>query len=321
MNRQVAFVHTDNAQLLPALVAVHALRSRGGGSDGAFDIQLLRLEGSELDARRDGRRVGIGGEAVWDHTHGSSFQYLRRRPPELMNYQGRALIIDPDVYALGSILPLFERDMQGKAVHCRYIEQGFAGDGRAYFGSGVMLLDCAKLRHWRWFEDLDAIFEGRLDLWDTVRLRNEPRESIGELGEIWNSLDVLNSETRLIHFTLLSTQPWATGLVLANERYDPTLPMPEPTWWQRRLDITPQRRCVPHPDPTQERIFFDLLAECLDGGLLAKAYVRSEIAARRMRRDAFDVLTRGGYRGATIKGASLQEEFAIELDVAPRSDR
>ena len=35
-------------------------------------------------------------------------------PPELMGYQGRAVVIDPDIFAIGDIWELLTRDMQGK---------------------------------------------------------------------------------------------------------------------------------------------------------------------------------------------------------------
>ena len=116
VDRPVVFVHTDNSQLLPALVSIHSLRTRGGGNEG-FDVRLLRLEGSPLDARSDGRRFSYAHhEMTWDHTRAWSFHYLRRSVPDSMGYRGRALVIDPDIFAVGSILPLLKSDMEGKAI-------------------------------------------------------------------------------------------------------------------------------------------------------------------------------------------------------------
>jgi hypothetical protein len=315
MNRRVAFVHTNDAHLLPALVAIHSLRTRGGGAEG-FETGLLRIEGSELDARRDGMPYGLNGEATWDHKRAPAFHYLRRRPPELMGYEGRAVVVDPDVFAVRTVVPLFERDMEGKAVCCRYLPDGYLDDGAATYSTGVMLLDCAKLQHWRWNEEIDALFAGKLDYWDMLALRNEPPENIGELGEVWNSMDKLNDETGLIHFNRLSTQPWSAGLPLDHERYDPSAPIPTPSWWQRLLGITPQRHRSVHPDPAQERLFFELLAECLAGGLISEAFLRTEIRSGHIRRDAFDVLARVGYRPANTPGSLLLEEFELEPKIA-----
>ncbi len=239
-SRHVVYVHTHRSQLLPALVAIHSLRSRGGGAN-ALDVRLLQQLGTELDARRDGQRYRARGDAVWDHRHPSTSHYLRRWVPELVGFRGRALVVDPDVFAVGSILPLFELDMGGKAVLCQYRPNGYADDGRPTHLTGVMLLDCAKLTHWRWHDEVVDLFAGRLDYWDMLQLVSEPKENVGELEDRWNSLDTLTAETRLLHFTRLSTQPWAAGLALPDDHYDPTAPIPEPSWWQRLLGIRPRR--------------------------------------------------------------------------------
>ena len=310
MARHIVFVHTDRPQLLPALVAIHSLRSRGGG-EGVFDVRLLQQHRTELDERRDGQPYRARGDAVWDHAHPSSFHYLRRWVPELVGYRGRALVIDPDVFAVGSILPLLESDMGGKALLCRYHPNGYADDGRPIHSTGVMLLDCAKLTHWRWHDEIADLFAGRLDYWDMLQLANEPKENIGDLDERWNAMDTLTAETRLLHFTRLSTQPWATGLPLPHDRYDPTAPIPEASWWQRWLGIRPQRRCRPHPDAAQEKLFLDLLAECLEHGLLSEAFVRAELRAGHLRRDIFQMLGQSGYRLGRATGQRLLDELGI----------
>jgi hypothetical protein len=38
-----------------------------------------------------------------------------------MDYKGRALIIDPDVFAEKSVVPLLETDMSGKSILFRFM--------------------------------------------------------------------------------------------------------------------------------------------------------------------------------------------------------
>ena len=73
-----------------------------------------------------------------------------------MGYEGRAVLTDPDIFALADINLLLERDMGGAAVLARRMP----ADSRRplHYASSVMLLDCARLTHWRWEEDFEQTF-------------------------------------------------------------------------------------------------------------------------------------------------------------------
>jgi hypothetical protein len=49
---------------------------------------------------------------------------------------------------------------------------------------------------------------------------------------------------------------------------------------------------VPHPDPNQERLFFGLLRECVDKGIVTEDLLREEMRRNHVRHDAFEVLER-----------------------------
>ena len=51
---------------------------------------------------------------IWRNDDLQSFTPLRFLPPQLMGYQGRAVVIDPDIFATGDIWELLSRDMAGK---------------------------------------------------------------------------------------------------------------------------------------------------------------------------------------------------------------
>src|SRR3546814_16815851 len=85
-----------------------------------------------------------------------------------------------------------------------------------------MLLDCAKLTHWRWDEEIDKMFAGELDYGPWIGLLNEKHETIGDLDETWNSFDKLTLETRLPHQTERRTQPWKTGITTAHDYHTQT---------------------------------------------------------------------------------------------------
>ena len=66
------------------------------------------------------------------HTRPFCTKPVRFAPPELMNYQGRSLVVDPDVFCVSNVNELLSRDMQGKALlarHAEGLDHRFAGTG------------------------------------------------------------------------------------------------------------------------------------------------------------------------------------------------
>lgn len=289
------FVHTNHRQYVGALVSEYSMRRNSRYPD-AFDVQILDARDHAFLREREGQTFLRNGRRVtWRFEDLQSFTPLRFMPPERMGYQGRALVVDPDVFAVGDVYELLTRDMQGKALLCRMRSKskGEAG-GKA---SSVMLLDCARLRHWRCEQDFAELFEGKRDYQDWICLQLEPDDSIGLFEDEWNDFDRLTPATRLIHNTKRQTQPWKTGLPLEFEPSPRPVRANAPSTWLRPVkrllgrDGRP-RRYAPHPDPRQEQLFFGLLRECLEQGIVSEAMVREEMALGHVRPDALEVLKR-----------------------------
>ena len=284
-------IHTGDAQLLAAKVAAHALTSRSRRPD-AFDVRVLRFEETPQLYRRDGARfVWWEGDppSVFRRRDLQAFAPLRRLVPALLGFAGRALVLDPDVFAIGDVHELLTRDMDGKAILCR--RQPRTRHGRPLHSSAVMLLDCEKLGHWDWERDVDAIFRCALPLGAWLALLDESPERIGLLEDEWNDFDTLTGRTKLLHNTEILTQPWKTGLPADFHEHAPRWPVPMEAlrrFVARRRNPPPSYR--PHPDPRQERVFFGLLKECLDQGTITRAELRRAIRKRRLRKDAFALL-------------------------------
>jgi len=210
MARPTVFVHTNDKQMIGAKVAVHALR-RATRNGEAWDVRIIATNDFPFLAGHQGQSyLREGKQALWQNDDLQSFTPLRFAVPKLMGYQGRAVVIDPDVFAVGDIWELLCRDMGGKAIFCKQMP----ADGRKplHYASSVMLLDCARLRHWdaeRMFGDL---FAGTRDYGRWMWLLDEPPGSIGLLEEEWNHFDTLTQRTKLLHNTHRRTQPWKTGL-------------------------------------------------------------------------------------------------------------
>ena len=153
-----------------------------------------------------------------------------------------------------------------------------------------MLLDCGKLPHWRFEEDIAALWDHRLDYLDWINLKRESLETIGLLEPEWNDFDHLSPATKLLHNTKRRTQPWKTGLPI------------DFTFKERgllNLALPIVRKLAPnytrHPDPRQEGYFYALLADAIDTGAVTREQVRKEVDLGHVRPDSEALTER--YRG------------------------
>lgn len=296
MSKPVVFIHTNEQQMLGAIVSAHSFRRQSQHPE-RFEIRILRLEETPHLQRREGQQyLRMGKIATWHNDDLQSFSPLRMMVPQLMGYQGRALVTDPDVFSVGAdVLELLESDMGGKAVICRNLPAEHGG-GAGKWATSVMLLDCAKLTAWRWDEQIDAMFASRLDYKRWIQLADEPQHTIGELPEVWNSFDKLEADTRLLHMTERLTQPWKTGLPVDFNMNIQGLGGRMRRWLRERGLVGAGRRYQPHPDPRQEAFFFHLLKECLDSGEVTVPYLQQAIRNHDLRPDAFERLAKLGDR-------------------------
>ena len=289
------FIHTNHKQWVGALVGEYALR-RNSRNNEKFEIRIIHNRDHPFLQRREGDLFTRSGEKrAWLNNDLQSFTPLRFMPPELMGYQGRAVVIDPDVFAVGDVWELLSRDMEGKALMCRP-RSGSKGK-QGCLATSVMLLDCAKLTHWRCEENFNAMFDGDRDYMKWICLKYEDPNTIGFFETRWNDFDHLSERTGLLHNTKRKTQPWKTGLPVDYRPADAFQLFP-PRHWVRRArralfgDYGFTGRYKAHPDPNQEQFFFGLLRECLEKGIVTEDLLREEMRQNHVRHDAMEVLDR-----------------------------
>jgi len=289
------FIHTNERQWLGALVAEYSFR-RNSATPDAFDVRFIHTRDYPFLAAKEGQTFLRGGTTrVWRMDDLQSFTPLRFLPPKLMGWQGRAVLTDPDIFAVGDICELLARDMQGAAVMGRRRSDK---DDKAYqVATSVMLMDCAKLRHWDAEADFDALFRLERDYKEWMVLGYEDPANIGYLEDYWNDFDHLDANTRLLHNTKRRTQPWKTGLPVDYTPADKFKDKPLLASANRlRARVFGEYgllgRYREHPDRQQEAFFFGLLKECLENGHVSEALVREEIRRNHVRHDAFEVLER-----------------------------
>jgi hypothetical protein len=290
------FIHTNHKQIVGALVAEHAFKRNSAHTD-KFDVRLIKIEDYPFFQAHEGDlylRDGV--KRPWLNDDLQSFTPLRFMPPELMQYRGRAVVVDPDIFALGDVWELLSRDMGDRAVLCRR-RAGPKGYIDKCWASSVMLLDCGKLRHWKVEEQFNAMFELRRDYQQWICLKLEDPSRIGLLEDEWNDFDKLTARTKMLHTTRRRTQPWKAGLPIDWRPAEKFRLFPPLGWAMRaRRKVFGEYGLLgkykTHPDPNQERLFFGLLRECLEQGKVSEDLLREEMAKNHVRHDAFEVLER-----------------------------
>src|SRR5262245_14779804 len=293
--KPTVFIQTNHKQWVGALVSAYSLRRNSRSAD-EFEVRIMHHKDYPFFQAREGQKfLRDGGRWVWKNNDLQSFTPLRFMPPELMGYQGRTVVLDPDVFAVGDIYELLSLDMQGKALLC--VARPGSKDKPAYYASSVMLLDCAQLTDWRCEEQFNEMFAFRRDYTDWIKLRLEPLARVGFLDSTWNHFDLLNDKTKLLHNTKRQTQPWKAGLPRDYTAHDKG----QRSWLKTvkrgiknvfRNEEARRGYYRPHADPRQEAFFFGLLRECVEQGIITEALLREEMRKNHVRHDALEVLER-----------------------------
>jgi len=270
---QGIFVQTNDNQLIGAKVAKFALETRGRARERGVPVTIMNVSKMPLFGAFAGACFRRGSRMpIYDPHELQSFTLSRFMPPELMGFSGRALVIDPDVFALADVGELFATDLADNAVAACW--------GKYGWDSSVMLLDCARLTHWKISDILGALENLSSDYLDLIRLRTEPK--VLELPSEWNSHDKVGPETKMRHMTRVQTQPWKTGLPLD---YLPTKSPPLFGFIPRRLFVKPITHYQPHPEREVERVFMTLLTEALAASAVTEEDITDAIAHKFVRAD------------------------------------
>jgi hypothetical protein len=293
--KPTVFIHTNHKQIVGAIVAEYSLR-RNSQTPDAFDVRVIHTADHPfLQAREDQEYLRDGVTRRWHNEDLQSFTPLRFMPPELMGYEGRAVVVDPDVFAVGDICDLLRRDMKGAAIMCR--PRSGHKEKQGVLATSVMLLDCSRLTHWHCEQQFNELFEFKRDYAKWIGLFYEDRSSIGLFENEWNDFDRLTPQTKLLHNTKRKTQPWKTGLPVDFLPPEKPARLPWLGWihrMRRRVfgDYTFLGHYKPHPDPNQERFFFALLRECLEKGIVSEGLLKQEMRQNHVRHDALEVIER-----------------------------
>ena len=274
------FICSNENQLIGAKVAKNSIIQRSNYSED--DVQII-LEStiSQFSYFFSKPYLRGGRMKIFDKNDMQSFTLLRFYIPELMGYQGRALVIDPDIFLVKNGLEQLENfSFDSAPIYAR------KGLKKNSWGSSVMLLSCESLKHWSLKSFVDDLHQGHMDYDDLINLRLE--SLVAPLENKWNEFDDIKPETLLLHTTEKLTQPWRAGLKL-NSSIPPLFKfLPRaPIYKIFGKDLTIGRE---HPSPGVTQFFFKELSKCISENIISIDEIDSGIERKFLRQDLKDKL-------------------------------
>lgn len=194
------YVGTDRTQLLAVSVLEHSIKRHTTAKVDV--IPMLDLPVPTPEDPRNGQRTG--------------FSFSRFCIPKLAGYQGKAIYMDADMLVFRDIRELWEIPFdEAKIVIQQEVKfedvttQKIGAPKKRKKQCAVMLLDCGRL-DWNIESLVARMDKGEYDyeqLMYDMCILDEAEIKYGVPFE-WNSLEHWDSETCLIHYTDVYTQPW-----------------------------------------------------------------------------------------------------------------
>ncbi|WLG49329.1 glycosyltransferase [Pseudomonas sp. FP1742] len=195
------YVGVDRSQLLAVPVLEYSIKRHTTAK--VEVIPMLDLPVPEPLDPRNGQRTG--------------FSFSRFCIPKLSGYKGKAIYMDADMLVFRDIRELWNIPFDGAKIIIQQ-EVKFTDESTQKVGApktrkkqcAVMLLDCERL-DWDVETIVRGMDEGRYDydqLMSQLIILDEEHVKYGVPFE-WNSLEHWDTDTRLIHYTDVYTQPWS----------------------------------------------------------------------------------------------------------------
>ncbi len=272
-----AFIQANDKQLLGAKLAKYAIE-RNLKDKGSIAVEIINVDREPLFKAFAGKTYLRRGRVItYDPKDLQSFTLSRFLPPDRMGYEGMAIVIDPDIFTRVDLHALFDLGTDGKAIAaCRKKDA---------WDSSVMLLDCARLKHWNVAAWLEKLARHELD-YDEIMTLKLDRDDVKEIPRVWNSLDVLNEDTKLLHTTDRLTQPWKTGLPIDFMRNSlPKILGLIPREPIHRLLGKYPMTYQKHPDSKIDDFFFALVRDAFREGAITRSEIEEEIRLGHLRPD------------------------------------
>lgn len=167
----------------------------------------------------------------------TAFSTARYAIPEWCDYRGKAIYCDSDQIVLTDISELWTFDLSGRAVAAVPVRKASCSDQFAssflkrlidseddYYLTSVMLIDCAATHAWNLDTIIEKLDENQYSYLEMMflgkRFIDQFGTSVKDLPSEWNHLDTLLGDTKLVHFTDLTSQPWLSHINRVAETWE-----------------------------------------------------------------------------------------------------
>ncbi|MDC1164960.1 hypothetical protein OAT83_05410 [Gammaproteobacteria bacterium] len=274
------FICTNDSQLLGAKVAKSSILRYSSFAENQVEI-LEEKSFKEFHEIYNQLFLRNGQMIAFDPNDFQSFTLLRFHIPFLMNYQNKALVIDPDIFLVREGLEkIFESSKNSSISAIESIYDNF-------WDSSVMLLDCSRLKAWNLKNFITKIKIGEMDYQEILNLKFCGNQ-VSELESKWNQFDKILDSTILLHTTARISQPWRVGLKF-NSYIKPILKI-IPRKWIYKILGRPTDKGIEHPEAKVTNFFFNELEYALKNRHISMEYLRNAVKNNFIRKDIFEVL-------------------------------
>ncbi len=276
------FICTNAEQDIAAKVSKNLLHEKT--SLDINDIEILyESDFGELQNIQGQRYLRSGKWNVYKSNDMQSFTFLRFKVPELMNYEGHALVIDPDIFIVKDKLSDLTEMIGKNDILCR------KGIKSGNFASSLMFLNCSNLKHWDTSYFIESLMNGSIDYDQLINLTFS-NHKIKLLQNCWNDFDNFDEKTIFVHTTQKITQPWRAGLKL-NSYIPPLFGFINRDFIYRVLK-KPLKIGVDHPNIEISRLFFKSLSAAITSGAIKHNDLNNAIRKSFIRKDILEALER-----------------------------
>ena len=274
------FIQSNKYQLLAAKVSKYSFEKFG------CEVKIMNLEDNIFLKSNFNKKIRRNDKIAHFKDDLQSFTLLRFYAPELNNFSDKILIIDPDIFALKNPKTLFDEiDDSNYDIACTFYNNKPRSE---------MMLVNAKNLNWNFNKIIKDLFSLKIDYRDLMNLNFDKNLRIKNIDKKFNSHDIINSDTVLLHTTNRITQPWKEGLQVNFERSNLTSFYFFKQHLKKILNLSYDKNSISkifqkHPDENVINFVKKLFIEARENKIISDKEINEEILNNNISKNFFNL--------------------------------